>query len=311
MAFLDNSGDIILDAVLTDTGRMRLAKGDGSFKIVKFALGDDEINYWSYENVNNAAGRNTSGSAFYDLSILQTPVLEAFTNNTSLLKHRLVSYTRNDLLYLPIIKNNTGDDASSALFQDSSQGNIYVVGVDQSTLDTSGIKPTTAGVLNGLKGGGSNYIRLDFGFDTTKLAKESTIRTDVKETQLIVEFDNRLGTLVDALSGEELDFDFLDDDQVATYVLTGPIISTQGAGEATDSSALAGPFTGQARFQFKASISLQTSDALYNQFGTTGATLNAGNPAGTYNFIDTLLRVTGGNTGYSVDVPVRFVRKVT
>ena len=27
MAFLDNSGDIILDAVLTDTGRARLAKG--------------------------------------------------------------------------------------------------------------------------------------------------------------------------------------------------------------------------------------------------------------------------------------------
>ena len=45
MAFLDNSGDIILDAVLTDTGRMRLAKGDGTFKIVKFALSDDEIVY--------------------------------------------------------------------------------------------------------------------------------------------------------------------------------------------------------------------------------------------------------------------------
>ena len=42
MAFLDNSGDIILDAVLTDTGRKRLAKGDGSFRITKFAFGDDE-----------------------------------------------------------------------------------------------------------------------------------------------------------------------------------------------------------------------------------------------------------------------------
>ena len=38
MAFLDNSGDIILDAVLTDTGRYRLAKGDGSFKIVSLRL---------------------------------------------------------------------------------------------------------------------------------------------------------------------------------------------------------------------------------------------------------------------------------
>jgi len=52
MGFLDNSGDIILDAVLTDTGRMRLAQGDGSFKIVKFALGDDEIDYSLYDKTN-------------------------------------------------------------------------------------------------------------------------------------------------------------------------------------------------------------------------------------------------------------------
>ena len=73
MAFLDNSGDIILDAVLTDTGRMRLAKGDGSFSITKFAFGDDEINYKLYDK------NHASGSAYYDIAILQTPVLEAFT----------------------------------------------------------------------------------------------------------------------------------------------------------------------------------------------------------------------------------------
>ena len=53
MAFLDNSGDIILDAVLTDTGRKRLARGDGSFRIAKFALGDDEIDYNLYRNSNS------------------------------------------------------------------------------------------------------------------------------------------------------------------------------------------------------------------------------------------------------------------
>jgi len=58
MAFLNNSGDIILDAVLTDTGRFRLAKGDGSFKISKFAFGDDEINYNLYDKTHG------SGSAF-------------------------------------------------------------------------------------------------------------------------------------------------------------------------------------------------------------------------------------------------------
>lgn len=37
MAFLDNSGDIILDTVLTNEGRKRLAAG--TFKVAKFALG--------------------------------------------------------------------------------------------------------------------------------------------------------------------------------------------------------------------------------------------------------------------------------
>ena len=58
MAFLDNSGDIILDAVLTELGRKRLA--DGDFQILKFGLGDDEINYGTYDL------SHPSGSAYYD-----------------------------------------------------------------------------------------------------------------------------------------------------------------------------------------------------------------------------------------------------
>ena len=64
MAFLDNSGDIILDAVLTDAGRQRMARGE--FKIVKFALGDEEINYELFN------GTHPSGSAFSDLQIMQS-----------------------------------------------------------------------------------------------------------------------------------------------------------------------------------------------------------------------------------------------
>ena len=93
MAFLDNSGDIILDAVLTDAGRRRLSRGDGSFKISKYAFGDDEINYEQYD------ANNASGSAYYDLEILQTPILEAFTNNIASLKSKLTTITNNNLLY--------------------------------------------------------------------------------------------------------------------------------------------------------------------------------------------------------------------
>ena len=100
MGFLDNSGDIILDAVLTDHGRKLLAKGDGSFQITKFALADDEINYTLY-NATHA-----SGSAYYDVEILQTPVLEAFTDNAGSVKSKLVSYSSLNLLYLPVVKIN-------------------------------------------------------------------------------------------------------------------------------------------------------------------------------------------------------------
>ena len=78
MAFQNNSGDIILDVVLTDEGRRRLAQGNNSFSVAKFALGDDEINYGLFDL--------TQPTALQDLSILQTPVLEAFTNNGSSMK---------------------------------------------------------------------------------------------------------------------------------------------------------------------------------------------------------------------------------
>ena len=77
MAFLDNSGDIILDAVLTEVGRKRLAEatrnGGNGAKVTAFSVGDDEINYSQYDL------NNPSGSNYADLEILQTPILEAFT----------------------------------------------------------------------------------------------------------------------------------------------------------------------------------------------------------------------------------------
>ena len=98
MAFLDNSGDIIIDAVLTDTGRYRLAKGDGAFAIKKFALGDDEIDYSLYD-LDASTGQK-------DLEIMQTPILEAFTDNAASLKSKLVTIPRNNILYMPVVRAN-------------------------------------------------------------------------------------------------------------------------------------------------------------------------------------------------------------
>lgn len=134
MAFLDNSGDIILDAVLTDTGRLRLARGDGSFKITKFAFGDDEVNYGLYDK------NNTSGSAYYDLDILQMPVFEAFTNNTSVLKYPLLSISKTNLLYLPVLKIATatnGETNNTSGFTAIQNVNGYYVVSSDTTTNTT------------------------------------------------------------------------------------------------------------------------------------------------------------------------------
>lgn len=120
MAFLDNSGDIILDAVLTDLGRKRMA--EGNFRITQFALGDDEIDYSLFDK------EHPSGSAYYDLEILQTPVFEAFTRTNANINYGLLSYNgRDDLLYLPTVKlNQLKPGAANALVLHNNAGYIAV-----------------------------------------------------------------------------------------------------------------------------------------------------------------------------------------
>lgn len=94
MAFLDNStNNIVLDAVLTDIGREFLARNDGSFSIVKFALGDDEVDYTTIQRYGRAVGREKIEK--------NTPVFEALTNQNFALKYRLVAISNPNLIRLP------------------------------------------------------------------------------------------------------------------------------------------------------------------------------------------------------------------
>lgn len=104
MGWLDNStNNIILDAVLTDYGRQSLARNDGSFKITKFSLGDDEVNYGIITKYGRTVGREKIEK--------NTPVFEAFTNQNLGLKYRMVSIPR-PLLYLPKLVLITGNTIS-------------------------------------------------------------------------------------------------------------------------------------------------------------------------------------------------------
>lgn len=94
MGFLDHStNNIIVDAVLTDTGRAFLARNDGSFSIVKFALGDDEVDYTIIEKFGRTVGKEKIEK--------NTPIFEAQTSGNLALKYKLVSVSNPNLVRLP------------------------------------------------------------------------------------------------------------------------------------------------------------------------------------------------------------------
>ena len=87
MGYLNNQV-VTVDAILTKKGREALAKNDGSFRITQFALADDEIDYTLY-NPNHP-----SGSAFYGEAIENMPLLEAFPDDTQIMKYKLATLPR-------------------------------------------------------------------------------------------------------------------------------------------------------------------------------------------------------------------------
>jgi len=307
MAFLDNSGDIILDAVLTDAGRQRLARGDGSFKITQFALGDDEINYGLYNPTSS------SGSAYYDLDILQTPVLEAFTNNIASLNSKLLTIPRTNLLFLPVIKLKSPTYTNGSDFIK----NTFVILVDQQTEEAFNAGSTVVdGLIRGYSINNSSFIELHQGLDTTAINFNFPIDQDLKETQYMVEIDNRLGTIITVDSNQnnisEAAKSFVDDDNIAqyyfslttdpAYVLDGPAISTEN----NKASVIAGPKGSAIKFSIRSSLETQTSTYLFDTFGQQ---VSIGSPSVSYKVIKTIVTVTGATTGYSVSVPVSFLKK--
>ena len=87
MGYLNNQV-VTVDAILTKKGRELMARGDGSFDIRSFALSDDEVDYTLY-NPNHP-----SGSAYYGEAIENMPLLEAFPDETQMMKYKLVSLVR-------------------------------------------------------------------------------------------------------------------------------------------------------------------------------------------------------------------------
>lgn len=343
MAFLDNSGDIILDAVLTDLGRKRLAAG--RFNISKFALGDEEINYELWDSTD---GR---GSHFYDLQILQTPILEAFTSDQSLMKSRLISLPRNNILYMPILKLNS-KQASALPSNDiggfflTADNKTYNCGEPRTALPEI---PSTRGWLHGEPGmstDNTTHICIDQGIDSSEGGQNITnnIDTNLLETAFLIKVDSRLlqiGTFHGDGPVSLERHQFLDDDAIATYYIvqgqhgnaivgprSGQNEGLRGRGrhlldpsntenERTDNGAsemFNGPLGNILRIAPKVSQEVTHSDALFDELGSresSTAISYRGVTITDYKFIDTTITVQGVTTGYALDIPIRIVKGKT
>lgn len=119
MGFLDHSSaNIIVDAVLTDTGRQFLARNDGSFKIAYFAFGDDEIDYSIIKKFGRVIGT--------DKIEKNTPIFEAQSSANLALKYRCTSAGDPTLTSMPVYQWSQGKDSSTnaALFNSTTSSRI-------------------------------------------------------------------------------------------------------------------------------------------------------------------------------------------
>ena len=336
MAFLDNSGDIILDAVLTDLGRKRMAQGN--FKITKCAFGDDEIDYGLY---NKDAVDSTE-----DLQILQTPVFEAFTGVNANINYRLLSYARRDLLYLPVLKVN--DVLSEAILRKNGVFHLAVNGETANKLwdsstgtgDIASAAGNTYYMQNGARIG--QKLIIESGLDTDVLSKDRPTRSSyivslgLYDNTFTLSLNNKYFT--DATtSGAGAKFT-VDEDGAAnvawgsltptgvsstTTALTNysnatisaiPNLAFDRPGSSTPigaTSVILGPGASAMAFGLRVHSGLTTTstggrDSKWSLDGTINDTVFGG--SNKYDYIDTTIYLEGDVSSARIQLPIRIIR---
>lgn len=324
MAFLDNN-IITLDAVLTDVGRKRLAQGNGSFVISQFGLGDDEINYGLYD-VNNS-----SGSAYYDLNILQTPVFEAITNSTTALKHNLISLTDNPrTLFMPVLKLNTlksGKGQYNGSYVVVSNDTFYttLVGSTNTSALTryTGFTDGRGATVTNPSGVPTFLIEVGQGIDNAGAqgGPSATLSADLTETQFAVYMNNLFLEPIDingtsatsiiantqgALTVTQTGI-FNTVDNTAVYMFTNTTAPNYFASAPViNLSPFAGPQGPSLQFGLKASTTLLNNLSYYFTKYGSSQTINFGS-AVTVKVISTSVKVKGMSLGYELSIPVQLI----
>lgn len=330
MAFLDNSGDIILDAVLTTLGRRRMAQGN--FRITKYAFGDDEINYGEFVLA--------TGSAYQDLTILQTPVPEATTGRSANIQCGLLALSRADLLYIPQLVTNEKVQNGNAAFVTSSvyyfaanteTYNKVVTAHSASKYALQSDQTTAAKIMieSGLNGAGNDGI-----LGTNSNRAQYIVNNNLLDSQFMVSCDNRFlaglfgpnasskfGNLQP--NGQEVVSFNLQSVPVAaaatsldnynTFYVNGVENRVEYVtnGAATNVSAINGPRGTATALNFVVDAELAATQngsrsAKFDLYGTINSNLFGGGDL--YDYIDTIVYVNGRSSTAQLQLPIRIIR---
>ena len=303
-SFLKNNGDIILDAVLTDYGRKLLAKGDGSFNVVKFAFGDDEIDYGLFQPSEDSINQ--------DASIMATPILEAFTNNAASMKNQLLTLGIDNQLFMPVLKLNTKiANSKSGSFNSKFTGFVVPVVTDLNP-SYSALSGSPGSYMDGILYSDTNKITVDQGIDSTKLDKTKNLKTDLPalyESEYNIFVDNRFCSISDNNGGVLTPLS-VDDDGIAVYKLSEQSTNfvTQIAYDTKQDSQYVINGTKGSRLQFRIIPNNNLSvDTYFDKYGKPLA-LNPAQPAKIFKTLRMPVRVVGVTTGFMLELPVMFAK---
>tara|TARA_R100000664_G_scaffold34072_1_gene53787 strand:+ start:21364 stop:22356 length:993 start_codon:yes stop_codon:yes gene_type:complete len=326
MAFLDNSGTIIIDAVLTDVGRKQMAQG--KFKISKFSLGDDELDY-SLVDVDDDD---------YD-KIEALPIMEAFANDGAVINYGLKDYNSDDILYIPEIKVN--ELLNVSVKKHSAQPDYYYLTVNEET----------SRKLKSLLGSTEYYLQNN-SYSQNKIIFESGIHSDkiprsqksreryilnynLLDRYFIINCDRRFvekvmtintqGSYFENDAANTLFFNFGALTEIAPSSLSkvseyhnsyitqaiDNLIYSYSVALDRSHSAINGPRGTVSACNFKLINELtvnsnQTTDFRYVKFGMTDQTLFGGSDK--FDYIDTVVYIEGISSAARLEVPIRILR---
>jgi hypothetical protein len=344
MSFLDNAGTIQIDAVLTELGRKRLSQGN--FRVTKFMLGDDEVDYGLFDASKEiiSTGSMPGDGENVQNTILSQSCLEAFSNQSAVINYGLTTFNRDDIFFLPILKINnkiqtaavpTGSFYYFSVNDETTNKLKNVFKNDKYVLENLATNKTKLIIESGLSGSDTSAVT---DLERTKeYRKAYLVDTGLLDLNYAIYCDSRFIEKVytpspgsvfrnkDVGATMDLNFGAMEEkpptslkqivDKFNCYIgraaINDVVDKTYSLGSDNDLSSLNGPRGTALAINFGVENTLtkdstKVAEEKYFIFGATGQTLFDG--VDKYDYIDTTIYVEGLSSTATVQIPLRIVR---